>query len=99
MRCSSCGTFLQLALEIRERRHSALGELVDPSVVDEPDGHGVEVVELFPSDLPRDDETGVLEDAEVLHDAEARHLQLGLQLRERAAVTLEEPVEQEPPRR
>ena len=35
----------------------------------------------------------------MLHHAEARHLQLRLELGERAAVTLEEPVEQEPPRR
>jgi hypothetical protein len=32
----------------------------------------------------------------VLHHAEPGHLQLGLQLGERAAVALEEPVEQEP---
>jgi hypothetical protein len=32
----------------------------------------------------------------VLHHAEPRHLQLGLELRERSAVTLEEPVEQVP---
>ena len=32
----------------------------------------------------------------MLHDPEARHRQLGLELGERAAVTLEEPVEQMP---
>ena len=42
-----------------------------------------------------DDEAGVFEDPEVLHDAEARHLQLRLELGERAAVTHEEPIEQE----
>jgi hypothetical protein len=35
----------------------------------------------------------------VLHHAEPGHLELGLELRERAAVTLEEPVEQVAPRR
>jgi hypothetical protein len=35
----------------------------------------------------------------VLHDAEARRLQLGVQLGRRAAVTLEEQVEEEPPAR
>ena len=35
----------------------------------------------------------------MLHDAEAGHFQLGLELRQRAAVTREEPVEEEPPRR
>ena len=44
-----------------------------------------------------DDETGVLEQAQVLHHAEAGHLQLGLELPERAAVALVEAVEQEPP--
>ena len=46
-----------------------------------------------------DDEARLLEDAQVLHDAEARHLELGLELRERAAVALEEPVEEMPARR
>ena len=32
----------------------------------------------------------------MLHDPEPRHLQLGLELRQRSAVTLEELVEQEP---
>ena len=86
---------LQLGLEIGERRHLALGVLVDPPVVDQPDRHRVEKVQLLPARPPRDDETGLLEHAQVLHDAEARHLQLGLQLGERAAVTHEEPVEQE----
>jgi hypothetical protein len=35
----------------------------------------------------------------VLHDPEARHLEPGLELDERAAVTLEEPIEEMPPRR
>ena len=38
-------------------------------------------------------------EAQVLHDAEARHLQLGLELGQRAAVTRVEPVEQEAARR
>ena len=42
---------------------------------------------------------GFLQQAEVLHHAEAGHLQLRLELRQRAAVTREEPVEQEAPRR
>jgi hypothetical protein len=44
-------------------------------------------------------EAGVLQHLEVLHHTEPRHLQLGLELGQRAAVTLEEPVEQEPPGR
>ena len=46
-----------------------------------------------------DDETGVFEHAQVLHRAEPGHLQLRLELGERAAVTRKEPVEQEAPRR
>ena len=46
-----------------------------------------------------DDEPGVLEDAQMLQDAEAGHLELRLELGERAAVALEEPVEEMPPRR
>ncbi len=34
----------------------------------------------------------------MLHDPEARHLEIGLELGERAAVTLEEPVEEMPAR-
>ena len=41
----------------------------------------------------------VLEHAEVLHHAEPRHLQIGLELRQRASVAHEEPVEEMPPRR
>ena len=42
-----------------------------------------------------DDEARVLEHPQVLHHTEARHLQLRLELGQRAAVTREEPVEQE----
>ena len=35
----------------------------------------------------------------MLHDPEARHLQVGLELGQRAAVTLEEPIEEETTRR
>jgi hypothetical protein len=64
--------------------------------VDQADRHGVEEVQLLPPRPPRDDEPGFLQDPEVLHHAEAGHLQLGHELGERAAVALEEPVEQVP---
>jgi hypothetical protein len=54
---------------------------------------------LLPPCFARDHETCVFEHTQVLHDAKAGHLHLGLELGERAAVTLEEPVEQESPRR
>jgi hypothetical protein len=91
--------FLQFGFEVRERRHVALRVLVDPPIVDQTDRHGVQEVPLFPALPARDDEPRVLEQAQMLHDAEARHLQLGLELGERAAVTHEEPVEQEATRR
>jgi hypothetical protein len=90
---------LQLGLQVDERRHVALGVFVDPSVVNQADGYRIEEVVLLPPRPSRDDEPCLFEDAQVLHDAEARHLQLRLELRERAAVALEEPVEQEATRR
>jgi hypothetical protein len=90
---------LQFGFEIRERRHSTLRVLVNPAVVDQADRHRVEEVQLFPARPAHDDEARAFEDAKVLHDTEARHLQFGLELGERAAVTLEEPVEEEAARR
>ena len=77
----------------------ALGVLVDPPIVDQSDRHSVQEVPFLPACFSCDHEARVFEDAQVLHDAEARHLQLRLELGERAAVTLEEPVEEESPRR
>ena len=62
-------------------------------------GTGLRKCSFSRPDRRVDDEARVLEHAQVLHDAEARHLQLGLQLGQRAAVTLEELVEQEATRR
>jgi len=76
-----------------------LGVLVDPPVVDESDRDRVQEVPFLPPCSPRDYEARVFEHAQMLHDAEAGHLHLGLELGERAAVALEEPVEQESPRR
>src|SRR5262249_45591097 len=92
--CSCC--LLQVVFEVEERGHDALRVLVDPPVVDLPDRHRVQEVVLLPARAAGDDEPGVLEHPQGLHDAEARHLQLRLELRERAAVALEEPVEQMP---
>src|SRR5437763_6819006 len=97
--CWSWG-ILQSLLEVGQRGGRTLGVLVDPAVVDEPDRYRIEEVQLLPPGAPGDDQPGVLEDAQVLHDAEAAHLRyLGLQFAERAAVTLEEPVEQQSPGR
>jgi len=56
-------------------------------------------MQLLPAGPARDDQPSVFEHTQVLHDAEARHLQLRLELCERAAVTNEEPIEQEAARR
>src|SRR5262245_25962349 len=56
-------------------------------------------MQFLPALPARDYEPCVLEDSQVLHDAEARHLQLRLKLGQRAAVTLKEQVEQEATRR
>jgi hypothetical protein len=92
-------SLLQGGLEVRQGRRVACGVLVDPPVVDQPDRHGVQEVPLLPARPACEDEARVFEDAQVLHDAEAGHLQFGFELRQRAAVTLEEPVEQEATRR
>jgi len=75
-----------------------LGVLVDPPVVDQSDRDRVQEVPFLPPCFARDHEARVFEHAEMLHDTEASHVHLGLELSERAAVTLEEPVEQESPR-
>jgi hypothetical protein len=77
----------------------ALGVLVDPPIVDQSDRDRVQEVPFLPPCSARDHEAGVFEHSKMLHDAEARHFHLGLELGERAAVTLEKPVEQESPRR
>lgn len=78
-----------------------LGVFGDPPVVDEPDGHGVQVVELLAAHLLCDDEAGLLEHAQMLHDAEAGHLvaHLDLELGQRPPVPHEQQVEEEAPRR
>ena len=58
-------------------------------------GTGLRKCSFSRPDLAGDDEVRLLEHAQVLHDPEAGHLQLGLELGQRAAVTLEEPVEEE----
>src|SRR4051812_35090209 len=88
---------LQLCLQRDQRRHLRLGELVDPAVVNEPDGYRIEEVELFPAGATGDHQPGLLQHAQVFHHPEPRHGQLGFQLGQRAAVPLEEPVEQAPP--
>lgn len=55
-------------------------------------------MQLLSARPPCDNEARVFENAQMLHDTKAGHLQLGLELRERAAVSHEEPVEQESPR-
>ena len=88
---------LQDGLEVGQEVGGADRVAVQPPVVDPADGHGVEVVVALPSDLAARDEVRPFEDAEVLHDAEPRHLRQGrLQLSQRLAITLEEPVEQRP---
>ena len=56
-------------------------------------------MELLPALTAGDDEPRLLEHAQVLHDTEPGHVELGVELSERAAVTLVEQVEQEAPAR
>ena len=87
---------LQLLFEIRERRHSLLRVLVNSPVVNQPDGHGIGET-LFPPRLLRNHEVRGIED--VLHYAEAGHVQPRFELGQRLALALEEHVESVPARR
>ena len=73
-----------------------LGVLVHPAVVHQPDGDGVEEVQLVPAAPLGHDQAGVLEHPEVLHDADAGHRQPSLELAERLPVLAEQLVEQAP---
>ena len=85
-------------LDIRHRRHEGLGIAADPSVRDEADRQGVEEVELVSAVAAGGNEMRILEHSQVLHDAEAGHLrQHRLQLAERLAVPLSEPIQQRAP--
>ena len=91
------GSISRMVLRSAEEVGGADRVAVQPPVVDAADGNGIEVVVALPSDLAARDQVGPLEDAEVLHDAEPRHRrQRRLQLSQRLAITLEEPVEQRP---
>mgnify|MGYP003516575287 CR=1 FL=1 len=71
----------------------------DPSVVDLADRHGIQVVELLATLLVGDDELRGLEQAEVLHHAEAGHLGERLdKARQSLAVVIGQRVEQRPTR-
>jgi hypothetical protein len=80
-----------------ERPDDRLGVLADPAVVHEPDRDGVEVMPFLPALAPGRDERRRLQDAQVPHHPEPRHLrQVRAQLTERLAIALEEPIQQEP---
>ena len=89
---------LQLCLDGPHGADDRLGELAGPSVVDEADRHRVQEVALLATDALGRHESGLLQDAQMLHDPEARHRgQVHAQLTERLAIALEELVEQDPP--
>ena len=93
----SCSSLLDGVLDRRDPFDAVLGEPADPPIVDEPDRDRVEVVVLRPTSPFRREESGVLEDAEVVHHSLARHRgEVGAQLAEGLAVTLEEGIEQQP---
>jgi len=79
----------KLRLDLTERRHQRLSVSVDLAIVDQPDRDRVQVVELLAADLARCHESGLLQDAQVLHDTGARHVEVGVQLGERLTVALE----------
>ena len=90
---------LQFLLESAEPGGPGFGVLAHPPVVDEPDRDGVQEVELLPTPPLGDDEAGLLQLPEVLHDPEARHRKPRLEFGQRLAVGPEELIEQAPPGR
>src|SRR5208282_6485205 len=91
----SCSCLLfELQFEVYEGGHTPLGVLVYPPVMDEPDGDGVEEMQLFSARATGDHEPGVLQHAQVLHHPETSHFENRLELCQRQAVVGEEPVEQ-----
>jgi len=88
---------LQRALQVEERVGGPGPVLVEPAVVEPPDRDRVQVVVLLAAGAARRHEARRLEDAQVLHHAEAGHPRHRRhQLPERAAVALEEEVEEVP---
>ena len=85
--------------EVAQGRGPRLRVFAHPSVVDEPDRDGIQEVQLLAPASLRHDEAGLLEDPQVLHDAEARHRQTLLQRAQRLPVFLKQLVEQPPARR
>src|SRR4029077_20979340 len=90
---------LEFSFQARESGDPGLRVFADPALVDEPDRDGVQEVELLPAAPARDHEIGLLQQPEVLHDAEARHGQALLERTQRLPVLLEELVEQSSPGR
>ena len=56
-------------------------------------------MQLLPAGPAGDDETGIFQNLQMLHDAETCHFQTGLQVFQRAAVALKEQVQEEATRR
>src|SRR5207244_13157695 len=90
---------LQLCLETTARGGPGRGGLAHPPVVDEPDRHGVQEVELLAPSSLGDDEARLLELSKVLHHTEARHLEAARKGAQRLTVVTEQLVEKAPSRR
>ena len=68
--------------------------LADPSVVDHPDRNRIQKMQLLGAP-EGDDEAGMLQNLEMLHDAKARSSPPELQVLQRPAVALKEQVQEE----
>src|SRR4051794_17693999 len=89
---------LEVALQLAERGGPGLGVLAHPPVVDEADRDRVQEVELLATAPLRRHEARVLEHAQMLHHAEARHRQPALEAAQRLPVVAKELVQQTSPR-
>ncbi len=67
--------------------------------MDHPDRNCVQKMQLLPAGPACDDEIGIFENPEMLHDAKACHRELGLQVLQRTAVTQKEEIQEKAARR
>jgi hypothetical protein len=88
---------LQLLLEPGQAGCPGLGVLADPTIVDLPDRDGVQKVQLLAAPAPGDHEARLLEQLQVLHHAEAGHVEPLLERAERLPVLPEELVKEAAP--
>ncbi len=75
------------------------GVFVDPPVVHQTNRYGIQEVAFFPTETLRGDETCSFQQAQMLHHADSRHVDVRFEFAQGATVPLEQQVEQVATRR